>query len=200
LGSAGRARPGYRIRIADDDDFDLPPGEVGEILLRSERLWDTSLGYYKMPEATLAAWRNFWFHTGDRGYLDANGYLYFVDRKKDAIRRRGENISAFEVEQVVASHPAVQDAAVYPVRSEMSEDEVAVSVVRRTGAALDERTLVEYCAANMAYYMVPRFIEFRAELPRTLTEKTEKYKLKSEAEADPTRLWDREKAGIVLKR
>lgn len=105
-----------RVRIVDDDDFDLPADSPGEILLRVEQPWGTPLGYYKMPEATLAAHRNGWFHTGDRGRLDADGYLHFTDRKKDAIRRRGENISAYEVEAIILGHPAVRQAAVYPVR------------------------------------------------------------------------------------
>src|SRR5690606_13891704 len=141
------------------------------IVLRAREPWFNPLGYYNMPQATLAAWRNLWFHTGDRGYLDADGWLYFVDRKKDAIRRRGQNISSFEVEQMVLRHPAVQDVAAFAMPSEMSEDEVMVSVVLRAGEALSEAALIEHCQANMAYYMVPRYVELRDELPRNASEK-----------------------------
>jgi crotonobetaine/carnitine-CoA ligase len=198
--SAGRARPEVSIAIMDDDDIPLPPRSTGEICLRSNRPWSASLGYYKMAEGTLAAIRNLWFHTGDRGYLDEDGYLYFVDRKKDAIRRRGENISSFEVEQAVGRHPDVAEVAAFPVRAEMLEDEVMVSVVLRQGAALTERALVAFCAEAMAYYMVPRFVEFVAELPKTMTEKVEKYKLRASAEARITQVWDREREGVVVKR
>jgi crotonobetaine/carnitine-CoA ligase len=198
--SAGRARPGWQIRIIDDDDFDMPAGQVGEIALRTDNLWEASLGYYKMPEKTLEAWRNGWWHTGDRGYLDEDGYLWFVDRKKDAMRRRGENISAFEVEQAILAHPAVAETAVFPVRSDMSEDEVGAAVVLRAHTALSEVELIEHCRRNMAYFMVPRFLQFLPELPRTLTQKIEKYKLKAAADADISKLWDREKVGIVIKR
>ena len=153
-----------------------------------------------MSEATVEANRNQWFHTGDRGYLDEDGYLYFVDRKKDAIRRRGENISSYEVEQIVLGHAAVEDAAAYAVRSEMSEDEVMVSVTLKHGATLDPADLIRYCADNMAYFMVPRYVEILPELPRTMTEKVEKYKLKESAQARLNEIWDREAAGIVVNR
>ena len=195
-GSAGRARQGIDIRIVDDDDLPLPPGEAGEILLRSSRPWGAAHGYWRMPQATLDATRNLWFHTGDRGILDADGYLWFVDRKKDSIRRRGENISAYEVEQIIARHPAVAEAAAYPLPAESSEDEVAVAVVLKPDATLDEAALVEHCIANMSHFMVPRFIRFVADLPRTPSQKVEKHRLKLTSGA----YWDREAHGIVVKR
>lgn len=200
LGSAGRPRAGIEIRIVDEDDLDVPIGEVGEIVLRSNNHWGISLGYYKMPEATAAAIRNLWWHTGDRASLDEDGYLFFADRKKDAIRRRGENISAYEVESIILEHSAVADAAVYPVTSEMSEEEVAVSVVLVEGAALTEKALVEYCIKNMAHYMVPRFVDIVADLPRTQSQKVQKSDLRAKAEKDRSALWDREKEGIIVKR
>ena len=153
-----------------------------------------------MRQATLEAWRNLWFHTGDRGVLDADGWLTFVDRKKDAIRRRGQNISSFEVEQMILRHPAVQDVAAFPVASELSEDEVMVSVVVRPDRQLDEAALIEHCQVNMAYYMVPRYVEFRADLPRNASEKVMKYQLRADAEKKLASLWDREKAGIKVRR
>ena len=200
LDSAGPVRPEVELRVVDDDDMPLPPGQVGEFVARPRDPWFSPLGYYNMPHETLEAWRNLWFHTGDRGYLDADGWIYFVDRKKDAIRRRGQNISSFEVEQMILRHPAIQDVAAYAVASEMSEDEVMVSVVVRADHALDEAALVEHCQQNMAYYMVPRYVEFRADLPRNASEKVMKYKLREEAEARMSELWDREKAGIEVRR
>ncbi|MCZ4313934.1 AMP-binding protein [Comamonadaceae bacterium G21597-S1] len=200
LGSAGRPRRGIEMRIVDDDDLDVPAGEPGEIIVRSNNMWNTSLGYYKMPEATLAALGNLWFHTGDRGRLDADGYLYFVGRKKDAIRRRGENISCVEVEQVIAKHPAVGEVAVYPVQAEMSEEEVAASIVAKPGHTVTELEIVEYCRQNMAYYMVPRFIRLVDDLPRTLSHRVQKFLLVEQAQRDLSSLFDREAAGIVLRR
>jgi crotonobetaine/carnitine-CoA ligase len=197
--SAGLPAPDVEVAILDDDDIPVPPGQPGEIVLRAREPWTTSQGYWKMPEATVAARRNLWFHTGDRGYLDEDGYLFFVDRKKDAIRRRGENISSWEIEQVLQGHPAVAEVAAYPVRAE-SEDEVMVSVVVRQQMTLDAPGLIAYCQAHMAYYMVPRYVEFVSALPRTMTEKVEKYKLRADAERRLTEIWDREKAGIVVRR
>jgi len=198
--SAGKPRPGVELAIMDDDDRMLPPGEAGEICLRSDNPLLGGRGYYKMPEANEAANRNGWFHTGDRGYLDQDGYLYFVDRKKDAIRRRGENISSWEVEQVILRHPSVMEVAVFPVRSEMSEDEVMASVVCRPGHALDPVELIRFCETRMSYFMVPRFIEFLESLPKTMTEKVQKNVLRESAAKRLAEIWDREKAGVVVAR
>jgi crotonobetaine/carnitine-CoA ligase len=140
----------------------------------------------------MAARGNDWFHTGDRGYLDQDGYLFFVDRKKDAIRRRGENISAYEVERVVITHPHVAEAAAYPVQSELSEDEVCVSVVAREGQALDLPDLIRFCIKNMPGSMVPRFVHVADQLPKTLTQRVEKYKMRQWAAENRAVLWDRE--------
>ena len=198
--SAGRVRPACELRIVDDEDFELPAGEIGEIVLRPRDPWFQPLGYFDMGEATLAAWRNLWFHTGDRGWVDSDGWLYFADRKKDSIRRRGENISSYEVEQIIMKHDAVEDVAAYAFPAEMLEDEVMVSVVTRPGASLSEAELIVYCRDNMAYFMMPRFVEFRDGLPRTMSEKVEKYKLRQAAEERRDKIWDREKAGIEVRR
>ncbi|MDA7418999.1 AMP-binding protein [Xenophilus arseniciresistens] len=200
LGSIGRPRRGVQIAIVDDDDLELAPGEVGEMVLRFDDPWRGTMGYYKMPEATLNSRRNLWFHTGDRGMQDADGYLYFVDRKKDCIRRRGENISAFEVEQIICTHPDVADAAVFPVATPANDEEVAAVIVAKPGASLDELQLVEHCQRNMAYFMVPRYVQFRASLPTTMSQKVEKFKLRQELEAGLSQAWDREAAGVVLAR
>jgi crotonobetaine/carnitine-CoA ligase len=200
IGSIGRPRRGMQVRIVDDNDFETPPGTPGEIVLRCDDPWRAASGYYKMPEATLTANRNQWFHTGDRGIMDADGYLWFVDRKKDCIRRRGENISAFEVEQILSNHPSVATAAVFPVATRSNDEEVAAVVVRRPGASIGPRELIEHCQRNMSYFMVPRFIEFREELPTTVNQKIEKFRLRQDLESDLGRAWDREAEGVALVR
>ena len=199
-GSAGKTRGYAEIRIVDDDDRECAPGETGEITMRATEPGMMMTGYYKMPEATAKQFRDGWFYTGDRGYLDSDGYLFFVDRKKEAIRRRGENISAYEVELILSRHPKVLEVAAIPVASEMSEDDVMVYVVLRQGAKMTEEEVVAFCSENMAYFMVPRFVAFTDALPKTPSEKIEKYKLKRDAEAQRADLWDREKYGIVVKR
>ena len=180
-GSCGRVTEPYRLRIAAD----------GEILVQSSEPGLMTLGYLGMPEATAEAFRDGWFHTGDLGRLDAGGWLHFLGREKDAIRRRGENISAFEVEEVLEAHPAVLQAAAFGVPSELMEEEVMACVVLRPGAAATPEELVRWCEGRMAGHMVPRYLEFLAELPLTPTEKVEKYRLR---EAGVTaRTWDRER-------
>jgi crotonobetaine/carnitine-CoA ligase len=197
-GCCGRPEQDTEVRIVDDFDRQLPPRQVGEIIMRTREPYSMMSGYYKMPEATLDAFRNLWFHTGDLGYMDEDGYLYFAGRKKEAIRRRGENISAYEVERIVNQHPAVLESAAVPVPSELSEDDVKIVVVLKEGQKLTPEAVIEFCEQRMAYFMVPRFVEFRNELPKTPTQRVEKYKL-AWAEAG-TATWDREKAGYELKR
>ncbi|MFI4986598.1 MAG: ATP-dependent acyl-CoA ligase [Alphaproteobacteria bacterium] len=198
--SPGRPRGLAEIQVVDDEDQPLPVGQTGEICVRPREPGIVMLGYYKMPEATVRDTRNLWLHTGDRGYLDADGYLYFVDRKKEAIRRRGENISAYEVEMLVAKHPGVLEVAAVPVASELSEDEVMIYVVFRDGQRPSEEELVRFANRNMAHFMVPRFVHLVDALPKTASEKIEKYKLKQWAEQHREELWDREKAGLKLER
>jgi carnitine-CoA ligase len=200
LGSIGRARPGIQVRIVDDLDFEVADGVTGEIVLRADEPWRATTGYYKMPEATVNAVRNLWFHTGDRGYRDADGYFYFVDRKKDSIRRRGENISSFEVEQIIAAHSAVAEAAVFPIKVEGNDEEVGTALVLKEGHSVSESEIIAHCQSNMAYFMVPRFIQFRRELPMTQNGKVEKYKLQQDARDTLASFWDRERAGIQLTR
>jgi crotonobetaine/carnitine-CoA ligase len=199
-GSCGRPTNGWQIAILDENDGFAPPGAVGEIAMRNDVETSNSAVYYGDGEATARAWRGGWFHTGDLGRLDDDGYLWYVGRLKDCIRRRGENISAFEVEQILLKHPAVAEVAVFPVASDMSEEEVAAAVIRRPGAAVAERELAEFCVENLPHYMVPRFLRFVSELPRNLSQRVQKFVLTAEAKADMSRLWDREKAGVTMKR
>ncbi|WP_399680698.1 ATP-dependent acyl-CoA ligase [Xenophilus sp.] len=197
-GSMGRIVPGFTARVADEHDEEVPPGTPGELLLRADEPFAFATGYFGMPDKTVEAWRNLWFHTGDRVTRDADGFFTFLDRLKDAIRRRGENISSYEVEQVLLSHPAVAVAAVFPVKSELAEDEVMAAVVPREGAALDPVELVRFCEPRMAYFAVPRYLEFMAALPSTENGKVQKFKLRERGITPQT--WDREAAGIQLKR
>lgn len=190
VAACGKAIDPYDVRIFNEDDWELPPGEIGEIVIRPLEPSLIMDGYYRMPDATLAAWRNLWFHTGDLAYRDDEGFFYFVGRKKDAIRRRGENISAYEIEEIVTAHPAVLEAAAVGVPSELTEEEVKLSVVLREGASVSPEQLVAFCQQRMAKFMVPRYIEFMDDLPKTPTEKVEKYRLR---EAGITAItWDRE--------
>ena len=199
-GSAGSTRGACELRIVDDEQRDLAAGEVGEIWMRPLIEGAMMKGYYKMPVETAREFVDGWFRTGDRGYLDADGYLYFVDRKKEAIRRRGENISAYEVELILSRHPSILEVAAIPVASEMSEDDVMVYVVVRPGETLSHADVVHFAAAQMSYFMVPRFVDFIDALPKTASEKIEKYKLKQDAQARRSQLWDREREGIEVKR
>ena len=198
--SAGRPRGLAELQIVSDEDDPLPTREVGEICVRPCERGIVMAGYYKMPEATVRDTRDLWLHTGDRGWLDEDGYLYFVDRKKEAIRRRGENISAYEVEMLIARHPSVLEVAAVLVASELSEDEVMVYVVCRDGHRISEEELVRFANSNMAHFMVPRFVHFIEALPKTPSEKIEKYKLKVWAEQNRQSIWDREAVGLKLER
>jgi crotonobetaine/carnitine-CoA ligase len=172
-------------------------GEVGEMIIRTDRPWGMNSGYHKNPEATARAWRNGWFHTGDAFRRDEEGYFYFVDRIKDAIRRRGENISSFEVELEVLAHPAVLEAAAVGVPSSYSEDEVLVVVAPREGASIDPAELVHFLIGRMPYFMVPRFVRIMASLPKTPTAKVKKHLLRDEGITADT--FDREAAGIRVR-
>ena len=196
--SMGRVRDGFEARVVDNDDNPVADGEAGELVLRSSEPFSFAIGYFGMDDKTVEAWRNLWFHTGDRVVRDSDGYLRFVDRLKDAIRRRGENISSYEVEQVLLSHPEIETAAVYPVQSELAEDEVMAAIVRCDGAKLDEIALMEFCHTRLPYFAVPRFVTFVPDLPRTENGKVQKYKLRELGVTAQT--WDRESHGYRLQR
>jgi carnitine-CoA ligase len=197
-GFMGRLVPGFTARVVDDADNEVADGEAGELIVRADAPFSLASGYFAMPEKTLEAWRNLWLHTGDRVVRAPDGYYRFIDRMKDAIRRRGENISSYEVEQVLGSHPAVALAAVFPVSSELAEEEVMAAVVLKDGARASEEELVRFCENRMPYFAVPRFIELTATLPRTENGKVQKFKLRERGRTATT--WDREAAGVVLKR
>jgi carnitine-CoA ligase len=197
LGTCGRARPGVECRVVDENDIEVAPGAVGELIVRTSRPWEITQGYYKNPAATVRAWRNGWFHTGDAFRRDADGNYFFVDRMKDAIRRRGENISSFEVESEACAHPHVREAAAIPVPSELGEDEVMLVVVP-VSEPLDPVALLRFMEPRVAAYMLPRYIRSVAELPKTPTAKVEKHRLRSEGITADT--WDREAHGVTVRR
>lgn len=197
-GTCGKVRPGVDVRLVDSNDCEVPVGAVGEMLIRTDRPWAMNSGYYKNAEATTIAWRNGWFHTGDAFRRDSEGYYYFVDRVKDAIRRRGENISSFEVESEIVAHPDVREAAVIGVPSEFSEDEVMAIVAAVPGCTIDCVELTRFLSARMPYFMIPRYIRVLEELPKTLSAKVIKTELRITGITGDT--WDRELAGLTLKR
>ena len=198
LATCGKPRPGVEVRVVDENDCEVAQGEVGELIVRSDVPWSMNSGYYGNPEATASAWRNGWFHTGDAFRVDPDGNYFFVDRMKDAIRRRGENISSFEVEAEINNHPDVLESAAVAVPSELGEDEVLVTVVMQPGRSLDPQALTEYLIPRMAHFMVPRYLRQVPELPRTPTQKVQKHLLRADGITADT--WDREKAGIVVRR
>jgi crotonobetaine/carnitine-CoA ligase len=197
-GTCGKPRPGVEVRLVDANDCEVPLGAVGEMIVRTDRPFAMNSGYNGAPEATAAAWRNGWFHTGDAFRQDADGYFYFVDRVKDAIRRRGENISSFEVEVEVCAHPSVREAAAIGVASEFTEEDVLAVVAPVPGATISEIELFNFLKDRMPYFMVPRYIRVLDELPKTPTSKVMKAELRIEGVTETT--WDSVKAGLRVRR
>jgi crotonobetaine/carnitine-CoA ligase len=200
-GCAGAVLPEFELQVVDPDtDEPRAVGEVGEIVVRPREPSAFMAGYFRAPDKTVEAWRNLWFHTGDAGWLDARGRLHFVDRLKDCIRRRGENISSFEVEQCLNAHPAIAESAVVGVKVSGAggEDEVLAVVAPRTGAAVDPVALLDWCVPRMPRFAVPRFVLLADRLDKTATGKILKQAYKEPAIL--TDAWDREAAGYVVPR
>ncbi len=189
-GLMGPVVEGFDARVVDDQDNEVADGTAGELVVRASDPFAFATGYFRNPEKTVEAWRNLWFHTGDRVIREPSGYFCFIDRLHDAIRRRGENISSFEVEQVLLTHPAVANAAVFPVPSPLGENEVMATVVMNVGCALKAADLAAFCEPRLPYFAVPRFVEFMDELPMTESGKVQKYKLRERGVTEQT--WDRE--------
>jgi crotonobetaine/carnitine-CoA ligase len=198
LGSSGHGGIDFDVQIVDDNDNILPPGVVGEIACRPLKPNIMFKGYWNKPEETVRVWRNLWFHTGDLGKLDEQGWFYFVDRKKDYIRRRGENISSTEVERVFLTHPAIKDAAVHAVRTPDGEEEVKVTAELEPGVTVSEEELCRWSIERLPYFVVPLYIEFREVLPRGPTGRVLKDQLRREGKTAAT--WDREAAGLKFAR
>jgi len=200
-GSAGRTSPLFDVRIVDDAGRDVAAGEPGEIVCRPRAPHVMFEGYHRNPEETAVQWVDGWFHTGDFGRVDADGNLFFVDRKKDAMRRRGENISSYEVEQSVLKHPMVADVAAHAVPSEFGEDDVKICVVLRAQpdvVANDHVTpeeLLQHCVDRMPSFAVPRYIELVDDLPRNAVGRVLKYVLRERGVTPQT--WDRERSALA---
>ena len=178
----------FDVRIFDDDDHELPRGTEGEIVIRPTRPHTMFEGYWGRPEATVEASRNWWYHTGDIGRIDDEGYLFFVDRKADYLRRRGENISSFEVERILMRHGALADVAVHAVPSPLTEDDLKVTATVKEGATVTEEALFLWCVDELPYFALPRYIELRAELPRSPVGRILKRELRDEGVTPTT--WD----------
>lgn len=199
---AGIPRPGscgkvwdryYEVKIVDPDtDDEVPVRDVGEIVVRPKQPFGFMAGYNVMPEKTVEAWRNFWFHTGDAAWMDDEGYVYFIDRIKDCIRRRGENISSYQVEEVISQHEAIAEVAAVAVESAIpgGEDEVKVVLVLKPGHQISHGGFINYCEQRMPRFAVPRYVEFVESLPKTPTSKVQKHLLRRDGVTPST--WDRE--------
>jgi carnitine-CoA ligase len=196
-GWMGRVMPGFEAQVVDTEDATVADGVAGELAMRAAEPYAFASGYWRMPEATVAAWRNLWFHSGDRVVAE-DGWLRFLDRMKDAIRRRGENVSAWEVEQVLLQHRHVESVAVIPVPAELGEDDVMACVVPSAGVTIDLVELVQFCEPRLPYFAIPRYVEIFDELPLTENGKIQKFVLRERGVTDST--WDREAAGITVKR
>lgn len=197
-GTNGTALPHVQISIHDENDDPCPPGVSGEIVARPAVASGIFSGYWEMPDATINAFRNLWFHSGDRGYLTEEGDLIFVDRIKDSLRRRGENISSFEVEAAVGAHPNVAECAAYAVESDLAEDDVMVAIVVEDAARFDAAELFAFCIETMPRFTVPRYIRVMDSLPKTPTHRVQKHLLRADGVTDETA--DRDALGIVVPR
>jgi crotonobetaine/carnitine-CoA ligase len=188
----------FDVRIFDDDDNELPPNTEGEIVIRPKRPHSMFEGYWGRPEATVETSRNWWYHTGDVGRVDDDRFLYFVDRKADYLRRRGENISSFEVERVLMSHGELADVAVHAVPSPLTEDDLKITATLKEGSTLTEEALFRWCIDELPYFALPRYIEFRAELPRSPVGRVLKRDLRDETIGE--HVFDAEASGITYER
>lgn len=194
IGTCGTETELYQMRIVDEEDNEVPAGTPGEIVARPKNPGWMFDGYHANAPATADAWRNLWFHTGDRGQVDADGYLTFLDRMKDTIRRRGENISSWEIERIVAEHPGVAQVGAYGVKSELSEEDVMIAVVLAPGAEVRPEEIIEHCESGLTRFAIPRYIRVMDALPLTPSQRIEKYKLRADGVTADT--WDREGARV----
>lgn len=188
----------FDVRIFDDDDNELPRGTDGEIVIRPKRPEVMFEGYWGRPEATVSTSRNWWYHTGDVGRIDDDDFLYFVDRKADYLRRRGENISSFEVESIIMGHGAFSDVAVHAVFSELTEDDLKITAILTEDASITEEELFRWCIDQLPYFALPRYIEFRTELPRSPVGRVLKRELREEGVTATT--WDVEASDVTYEK
>jgi crotonobetaine/carnitine-CoA ligase len=197
-GSCGKPVPELEVEIHDVHGVAVGPGEIGEIVARPSLPSMLFREYFGMPEATVEAFRDLWFHTGDRGRTDDDGWFYFVDRAKDAIRRRGENISSWEVENVFNGHDAIEESAVIGVPSELTDEEVLAVIVLKDGYEATHELLLDFAQERLPHFAVPRYVRFVDSLPKNPQQRTQKFVLRDEGLTDET--WDREDAGYEVRR
>lgn len=198
-GSCGRVVPGFECRIVDEHDIEVPVGQPGELVVRAELPWSLTTGYYGNPGATVALWRNGWLHTGDQLRRDADGNYFFVDRIKDALRRRGENISSFEVEQGALSFAGVREVACVAVPDELGDgDDVKLWVVAAEGEKIDFADLARHMCDELPHYMVPRYYELIDALPKTPSLRVQKFDLRARGNGPDT--WDLHANGLKVTR
>ncbi len=197
VGSVGTPLGFVEADVVDDDDRPVPADTRGELVVRPRAPYSMFLGYLNKPEKTVEAWRNLWFHTGDYVTRDRDGYYYFVDRKKDVIRRRGENLAPYDVESVLNRHPAVFESVVVGVPSPLGEEDVKAFVQLKPGATVTPTALFEFCVAELPFFMVPKYLEFIEEIPKTANQKAQRYVLRGRKGGIEH---DRDRLGIVLKR
>ncbi|WP_411732746.1 AMP-binding protein [Paeniglutamicibacter sp.] len=188
IGTAGKESENYQVAVVDGRDEPVAAGETGEIVVRPKSPGWMFDGYHRMPDSTAKSWSNLWFHTGDRGHLDEDGFLTFVDRVKDSIRRRGENISSWEIERVIAEHPDIAQVAAFGVPSTLSEEDVMVAIVPREGRSVDPAELLGRCEGTLTPFAIPRFVRFVTALPMTPSQRVEKYRLRADGITEDT--WD----------
>jgi crotonobetaine/carnitine-CoA ligase len=196
--SGGFPVPDVEVRVVDEDDNPLPAGKVGEIVARPRRAGIMFNGYWNNPEATLATWRNLWHHTGDYGRFDEKGFLYFVDKKKEAIRRRGEFVTARELELAIAKHPDIAAVAVHAVPSEITEDDIKAWIVPEDSAVITPDKLFEFFKNELPYFAIPRFVQLIDSLPMNQSARVMKHELKARPSTPDT--WDLEALGLVVDR
>jgi crotonobetaine/carnitine-CoA ligase len=197
-GSCGWPRSGIECRLVDENDIEVERGSIGELICRSDIPWNMNAGYDGLPEATARAWRNGWFHTGDLFRQDEQGKFYFVDRIKDTIRRRGENISSFEVENAIRQFPGVDEVVVVGVANEVAEQDVLAVIKPKVSGQFDPAKLIEFLSPLLAYFMIPRYVRLVETIPKTETNKPRKVVFRDQGVTADT--WDRERAGIRLRR
>lgn len=196
--STGRPAPYYEVTLVDGHDVEVPVGEVGEIVVRPREKFTMFGGYWNRGEATVETWRNLWHHTGDLARMDEDGYVYFVDRKSDSLRRRGENISSIQLEKSLVEHPAIAEAAVHAVPSELVEDEIKACLVLAGGEDITPEAFFEFCRRELPYFAIPRYVEIMDELPKTATFRVRKHILRDRGITPDT--WDLEALGLRVAR
>lgn len=193
VGSVGKILPYFEAKVVDEYDNEVPPRTIGELVIRPKVPYTMMLEYYKKPKETVEAWRNLWFHTGDLFYMDEDAFLYFVERKKDIIRRRGENISPYDVESIVNKHPAVIESVAVGVPSAIGDEDIKLYIKLREGESLDFMEFLKWCEKELPYHMIPRYLEIIDEIPKTLTQRSKRYLLKAKGVGDA---FDAYKAGF----